>query len=154
MKTLLIISLLLSGQTWISTGMLQIKDPTGTYILKGRIKKNEIWGHSGEIRVKRLETHRLALSFFMNKGYPGYESGAFIDTLWYEDQLAKYSPPTDTDCILLFVFDETTIELRQAYQDPHCSCGFGKGVLISSSFIKQSDETPIIQDLSLHGRLQ
>ena len=126
-------------------------DPTGTYILKGTVKKNTITGHSGEIRVKLLQGNRIALCFYINSGYPDYASGAFMDTLVYEDNLAKYNPVQDHACFILFCFSLKSAETEQILTDPHSSCGFGHGVMVSAIFEKYSSDTPVIQDLSPHG---
>ncbi len=36
-------------------------NPTGTYILKGKVKNNRVTGHSGELRVRLLDDHKIAL---------------------------------------------------------------------------------------------
>ena len=126
-------------------------DPTGTYILKGDVKKNHILNHSRKIRVKLIDPHRVAMSFYINKGYPGYESGSFIDTLVYDENMARYSPASDPDCSILFAFGPTSAEIQQVYSNPNCNCGFGKGILISTFFQKASEEEPVIEDLSVHG---
>jgi hypothetical protein len=125
-------------------------DPTGTYILKGILKKNRITGHSGEIRVKLLAENKIALCFYISSGYPAFESGAFMDTLDYYDSHAEYQPDRDRGCIIQFSFSEFAAETRQLYGDPHSNCGFGKGVMISAVFRKSSNDRPVIQDLSLH----
>jgi len=152
MKSLLLISAMLSGHLFFpgpSEG--SSVDPTGTYILKGDVKKNEILGHSGELRAKLLGPKQVAVSFYISKGFPGYESGSFVDTLAFEDNIARYIPPSDRDCIILFSFGDKSVEIEQVYRDPHCSCGFGKDIMVSAFFDKRSDEPPIIQDLSAHG---
>jgi hypothetical protein len=53
-------------------------NPTGTYLEKGEIKNSKIIGHSGELRVRLLDSSTIALCFFANKGYPGYESRPMI----------------------------------------------------------------------------
>jgi len=125
-------------------------DPTGTYILKGTIKNSRILGHSGELRVKLLTPNKVAMCFYINKGYPGYESGSFMDTLAYDDNLVKFLPKTG-DCSIIFCFSEIAAEIRQVYTNPRSSCGFGEGILVSTFFEKSSEERPIIQDLSMHG---
>jgi len=126
-------------------------DPTGTYVLMGTIKKNRITGHSGEIRVQLLDSQRIALCFYINKGYPGYESGSFIDTLAYVDSSSRYSPTADPSCAILFNFHRRGVEIMELYADPLSGCGFPKGVLISAVFDKTSADRPIIQDLSARG---
>jgi len=125
-------------------------DPTGTYILKGEVQKNKIISHSGEIRVKLLDNGKVAISFYINKGYPGYESVSFVDTLPYADNLAKYNPAAYADCTIIFAFSNKDAEIQQVYTDPQSGC-FGKDILISTFFKKSSSDKPVIQDLSAHG---
>jgi hypothetical protein len=127
-------------------------DPTGTYILKGNVEKNKIVSHSGEMRVKLLDHGKLAMCFYINKGYPGYEFISFVDTLLYDDDhFARYKPSPDADCTILFLFNNKNAEIQQVYTDPKSGCGFGKDILISTIFKKFSNERPVIQDLSAHG---
>jgi hypothetical protein len=126
-------------------------NPTGTYILKGEIKNSKIVGHSGELRVRLLDSARVALSFYINKGYPGYESGSLMDTLHYEDNQTIYHPSNDSSCAIYFAFEDGSAEVFDALTDPHSGCGFGPGVMIPAIFDKTSSEVPVIQDLSLHG---
>ncbi|HLK31042.1 MAG TPA: hypothetical protein VKT28_20860 [Puia sp.] len=126
-------------------------DPTGTYILKGNTEKNIIKGHNGEIRAKLLAENKLALAFYLDKGAPNFESASFRDTFFYFDNRISYHSPTDTDCIITFIFDATTIETFFMHSNPQCTCGFEKGVIIPATFEKSSDEIPIIKDLSRNG---
>ena len=126
-------------------------DPTGTYILKGVVEKNVIKGHFGELRVKLLNRSLTAICFYLNTGYPDYKAGSFMDTLFYDDDHFQYKPSASSDCFLYFYFKKGSAELQQSYSDPHSSCGFPSGVIISTFFQKYSDEKPIIQDLSNHG---
>ncbi len=127
-------------------------DPTGTYVLLGTVKRNRITSHSGEIRVQLLDPQRIALCFYINKGYPGYESGSFIDTLAYVDSCSRYTPTADTSCAILFYFHRKAVEIMETYSDPLSGCGFPNGVLVSAVFDKKSANRPVIQDLSAHGR--
>ena len=111
-------------------------------------------GHYGELRVKLLDRYKVAISFYISKGYPDYESGSFTDTVAYDDNFAKYTPAKDSDCSILFVFEHNMVQTEQTYTDPHCACGFSKGVMISTVFQKFSSEEPIIQDLSAHGDIR
>jgi len=126
-------------------------DPTGTYTLTGKVKRNRVVGHSGEMRVELLDSGRVAISFYMNKGYPNYESGSFIDTLTYDEDMARYSPSCDSTCTMIFWFTDKSMELRGLYTDPKSSCGFVSGVMRAAIFEKTSGDRPIIQDLSAHG---
>jgi hypothetical protein len=125
-------------------------DPTGTYILKGPVKNSRITGNSGEIRIKLLDSGRAAVCMCVNKGYPGYESASFMDTLVYNDNMIKYNPPSDPQCIVVISFAHRLAEITQVFSDPQ-GCVFARGILVSSVFEKLSEETPVIQDLSSHG---
>ncbi|MHA4810436.1 hypothetical protein ACX0G9_20185 [Flavitalea flava] len=125
-------------------------DPTGTYVLMGVIKKNKVIGHSGEIRVQLLETNKVAVCFYINKGYPDYASGFFTDTLPYNENQVHYTPPATPDCTIVLDFQIRSVEIMQVYSDPHCRCGFKEGVLVSTTFQKSSSERPVIQDMALH----
>jgi hypothetical protein len=129
-------------------------DPTGTYLLKGETKKNKIVGHSGEIRIKLLDTQTVAMTFFICKGFPNYETGSFIDTLSYTDNKVMYKPPADSGCTIAFWFDDLSAETQQYFTNPRSACGFGPGVMKSTVFEKRSSEIPIIQDLSVRSGLQ
>ena len=153
MKCLFILPLLLTARLSL-TGDLRdpdFVDPTGTYLLTGIVKKNHITGHSGELRVRLLDRHSAALCFYINKGYPGYESGAFMDTVAYEDNTLCYFPTQDSSCYLFFSFDPKSVEMIQMYNNPRSGCGFGPGVIVPAVFEKSSRELPVIQDLSAHG---
>ena len=128
-------------------------NPTGTYLLKGEVKNSRIIGHYGELRVQLLDTTRIALSYYVNKGYPNYEFGSFIDTLHYQDNRAVYKPVNDSACAIYFAFEQKSVEVFEEVTNPHSGCGMGPGVMIPAVLAKTSSEAPVIQDLSLHGRL-
>jgi hypothetical protein len=134
-----------------ASGSTTFIDPTGTYILKGVVSKNVIKGHFGELRVKLLTNTRTAICFYLNSGYPDYRVGSFLDTLLYDEDHLQYNPTGAGDCLLYFYFKPQSAELQQSYSDPNSSCGFARGVIISTVFNKYSDDKPVIQDLSTHG---
>jgi hypothetical protein len=152
MRNLFFMSLvLLSGVP--STGDQVFVDPTGTYILKGETRNNTIVGNSGELRARLLDSQTVAISLYLNKGYPGYESGALMDTLHYEDNKVVYTPGTDSSCSIYFAFGRKSVEIFQTLTDPHSDCGFRPGVLKAAVYEKISSDIPVIQDLSGHGVL-
>ena len=122
----------------------QFIDPTGTYTLTGVVKKNRILTHSGEIRVVLLSSEKIALSFYINAGYPDYASGSLLDTLNYNENVASYSPSNDSSCSVIFRFTGKAVEILQLYSNPHSGCGFPKGVLTSTIFEKTSEDRPIL----------
>ncbi|HEY4336192.1 MAG TPA: hypothetical protein VGM89_09850 [Puia sp.] len=146
MKLLLFLSLLLPGLSPTETNQTFI-NPTGTYTLKGEVHDNKVVSHSGEIRVKLLHPQLLTLCFFIDKGYPGYESGAFLDTLQYEENSAVYAS-RDSGCMLRFYFKPTGVELIHIFSQNAGDCGFPPGVLTGAFFRKTSSGVPVIQDLS------
>jgi hypothetical protein len=150
MKSLFLLSLLLLSRALSMNGQ-NFVDPTGTYLLKGEVKNGMIVGHSGEIRVRLLDAQRVAMCLYVNKGYPGYESGSLLDTLNYADNRFIYTPATDSSFSIYFAFDPRTVEVYQLLSDPRAGCAFGPGVLIAAVFDKTSAEIPIIQDFSKRG---
>src|SRR5260221_11031171 len=103
MKSLFILPLLvLSG--FVPGKTPPFLNPTGSYILKGDVTHNRVTGHSGELRVRLLDDHTVALCFYMNVGYPCYKLGSLIDTLGFEDNTVLYQPPQDTTAGVHFNF--------------------------------------------------
>jgi hypothetical protein len=152
MKCLFIIPVVILCQSVLCSGIApEFIDPTGTYTLTGTVKKHRLIGHSGEIRVEMLDSARIAISVYINKGYPNYEAGSLIDTLPYDENIARYHPSHDSTCTIIFHFYPKTVEILGLYDDPHSSCGFAKGVMTSATFGKTSGDKPVIQDLSAHG---
>jgi len=151
---LLCLALLPGGTVPSGPRVPQFVDPTGTYTLTGTIKRHHVMGHSGELRVQLLDSDRVAIAFYINKGYPNYESGSFTDTLMYNEDIARYTPACDSDCTIIFWFSQKTMELRGLYRNPHASCGFASGVMTGAIFAKTSWERPVIQDLSAHGAVR
>lgn len=150
MRSLLILSLsiLFGASSGTSSDFI---DPTGTYMLKGTVKNNRVVSHSGEMRVRLLDQHTVALCMYMNSGYPDYKSGAMIDTLIYTDNNARYLPKKDSACEVVFYFSWRKVDIMKVMSDPRSGCGFAPGVLESIAFSKISSEVPIIQDLGGRG---
>lgn len=126
-------------------------NPTGTYLLKGKVNKSRIVGSFGELRVHLLDSGTIALTFYLNKGYPGYESGALLDTLHYKENFAIYRPMNDSTCAIHFSFEYWSVSVSEELSDPHSGCGFRPGVMVAAVFDKTSSDIPVIQDLSSHG---
>jgi hypothetical protein len=128
-------------------------NPTGTYILKGDVKKNNITGHFGELRVRLLDSQTVAFCFFLSSGYPGYAAATMLDTLQYEeDNSIHYRPKRDSTCSLVLIFSARSVELMTVFTDPATSCGFAPGSIVPTTLQKTSAEIPVIQDLSTRGR--
>ena len=127
-------------------------NPTGTYLEKGEVRNSKIVGHFGELRVRLLDTGTIAVCFYVNMGYPNYESGSLMDTLYYnQDNRAIYQPANDSSCAIYFAFELRSVTISQVLSDPHSGCGFRPGVIIPAVFEKTSSDIPVIQDLSHHG---
>jgi hypothetical protein len=133
-------------------GALTFINPTGTYILKGEIKKNNIIGHYGELRVRLLDSQTVAFCFYLSRGYPDYAAAAIIDTLKYEENAIHYRPKLDSACFLVLTFGVRSVDLMKVYSDSHSGCGFTPGVIVPATFEKTSSEVPVIQDLSSRNR--
>ena len=150
MKSLLFLSLLpLSG--FLPGKISSFLDPTGTYRLRGTVKNNRTIGHSGELRARLLNEHTVAICFYINAGYPGYRSGALLDTVTYDDGEAEYHPPQDSSCEIHFYFEPQKVRLMEVMSDPRSGCGFAPGVFVPVAFPKVSSEVPIIQNLGGRG---
>jgi hypothetical protein len=143
-------ALLSSNFFFLNAQIPSFIDPTGTYTLKGDVKNHQIVSTSGEIRVLMIDSENIVMCFYISKGYPGYESASFTDTLHYADNKVQYKISADADCSVLFSFRNEEAEITQVYSDPQ-GCDFGKGILTSSVFEKSSIEKPVIKDLSAHG---
>lgn len=145
MKSLFLLLLLSTTLPGISPSYI---DPTGTYVLKGEVKKNRIVGHYGELRVRLLDPGTAAFCFYLNTGYPKYASIALIDTLKYEENRMLYRIQKDSSCSLILNFNAHDVELMEVYRNPENLSGCWSDVLIPATFDKKSSEVPIIQDLS------
>ena len=127
-------------------------NPTGTYILKGDVKKNNITGHFGELRVRLLDSQTVAFCFYLSSGFPDYAAAAMLDTLRYEDNSIHCRPGRDSTCSLILYFSARSVELMKVFTDPATGCGFAPGVIVPATLQKTSSEIPVIQDLSTRGR--
>jgi len=127
-------------------------NPTGTYILKGNVKKNNITGHFGELRVNMLDSQTVAFCFYLSTGYPDYSVASMMDTLHYEDNCIHLQPKRDSTCALVLTFAARSVDLMTIYKDPATSCGFAPGVIVPATLNKISSEVPMIQDFSTRGR--
>lgn len=126
-------------------------NPTGSYSLDlvYKIKDGDKFGYFGSIKLKRVIDSTLAMSFFVSKGAPGYNSRSFVDTVSYKgNNVIQYTPyKVDSSCVLTFKFVPKGIMVYQEAVDINNACGFGHGVAANDLFYKRiSTKTPIIQD--------
>ncbi|MDP4150551.1 MAG: hypothetical protein Q8927_06590 [Bacteroidota bacterium] len=145
---LLLLFACLSGSSFAQKPFV---DPTGTYTLKGDIANHQILGHSGEIRVKLLGSGRVAVSLYINKGYPEYSAATFTDTLAYDQNVARWTPADHPEYTVLIAFSRKEAETMQLFDGEEPRSSFGENVMVSAVFEKSSNEIPVIQDLSAHG---
>lgn len=145
----LLIFLLLNHLNISSTPTIDFLIPTGTYKLNEKTIKRDgdIYGYFGEIRVKRLDSSKIAMSFYVCKGAPSYNSGSFIDTLDYIKGKAVYIPEDDSTCKITFHFKKQGIDVTQSQANLNVGCGFGHAVFADGYYKKVSKKTPEIVEL-------
>ncbi len=105
--------------------------PCGTYSLisKTSYKNGEKIGKYGTIQVKPISSDKIIMSFYVNLGFPTYNSGSFIDTLIIESNIATYTiPEYDSSCQIKFKFSISTISISETTEDYYMGCGFGNAV--------------------------
>ena len=68
-------------------------NPNGTYQLdeKTKIKNGDTFGYFGDIKVKLIDNGKIVMSFYICKGAPSYNSGSFVDTLIYKNNIDRKS---------------------------------------------------------------
>ena len=128
-------------------------DPTGTYSFDGETEKKEgdISGYYGKIQVKKINKQKIAITFFICKGAPSYNSGSFIDTLNYTDNRGVYTASEYyPDCKVTFDFTEKGVAVKEGAEHFN-SCGFGHGVVANGFFKKTSSVEPVLEN-PLTGR--
>lgn len=134
------------------TGFISRKDyidPTGSYKLdhKVKISNGQVYGYSGKIQVKKINSGKIVMTFEVNKGAPSYNSGSFIDTLIYKDNKAIYTNPEfDPTCKITFDFDKIGIIVREETSDFNSGCGFGHAVVADGFYKRISNKVPILME--------
>ena len=117
-------------------------NPTGTYNLGNPDKTDAYYG---EIQVKKLESDRVAMTFYINKGAPSYHSGSFVDTLDYKKKQCVFTTPDfDSTCAITFKFNKKGVNVNHESESYQSSCGFGSGVIAQGFFEKTTSETPVL----------
>jgi hypothetical protein len=124
-------------------------NPTGTYELqvKTKIKDDDTYGYFGEIKIKLLHSNRIAMSFYICKGAPSYNSGSFVDTLEYKNNVAVYSDRYDPEkgCTVTFSFSRNKINVVEKANYDFGTC-WGHGVFAFGNYRKKSSKSPVIKD--------
>jgi len=140
LSAFLLLILTIGGST---TGTKYI-DPQGTYELGSREENSaeEIVGYFGTIKVKALSKDKIAMTFFICKGAPGYNLGSFEDTLTYQNNKAVYID-TDSNCTTSFTFTKRSAIVKEAESNAYC---WGNGVAAHGEFRKTSSKAPVLSD--------
>lgn len=120
-------------------------DPAGTYSLNGNLKKDGD-GYFGEIQVIKLDKNKIVMNFSICKGAPSYNSGAFLDTLQYQNNKAIFRGDAvdDPSCMITFNFSAKGVMVDEKTDDYNFGCGFGHAVVASGFFKKTSSKIPSI----------
>lgn len=124
-------------------------DPTGTYKLdsKTTIRNGETYGYFGDIQVKQIEDDEIVITFYVCRGAPSYNIGAFADTLSFENNQANYTcSEYDSSCVINFKFKKDGVEVLEKTNDLSFGCGFGYNVRATGTYKIISRKTPILKD--------
>jgi len=125
-------------------------NPTASYNFdyRAKSKKGDVFGSFGEIKIKLLDSSKVAISLYICKGAPSYNSGSFIDTLKYQKNTLIYkTPKEDSTCRIIFTFSNNGVTLQQFQSKINNGCGFGQGVFADGFYKKISSKIPIIEDI-------
>ncbi|MEO8517471.1 MAG: hypothetical protein ABI426_12025 [Flavobacterium sp.] len=129
----------------IATSSFSLKqsafNPTGTYELNEHTKERNdgVYGYFGTIQVKKINHTKIAMTFYICKGAPSYNSGSFVDTLDFSNNVAIHK---DEDCVTIFTFTKKGIDVKE---QSHRSC-WGGGVVAHGHFKKTSGKEPVLTD--------
>jgi hypothetical protein len=121
--------------------------PTGTYKLESetKIRNGDTYGYFGEIRVKKLEDDKIALSLYVCRGAPSYNVGLVDDTLKMENNhsvLRCDMPEIDEKGELHFYFTKFGIEVKEKHLKFNEFCTFGHAVHADGFYKIKSDKIP------------
>lgn len=124
-----------------SFGQNKFINPRGTfeYVGKTILKNDDTYGYFGTIQVKTISKNRIAMTFYICKGAKSYNSGSFIDTLDYTNNVAIYR---DEDCKTTFTFTTKGIDVKETSSR---GC-WGAGVYAHGHFRRKSFKQPILVD--------
>ena len=95
-----------------------------------------------------LKHSAIAVSFYICKGAPSYNSGSFIDTLVYKNNQAIYTASEyDSTCTVTLIFSSKGTSVKQYQSNINNGYGFGNGVVANGFFKKTSIKIAVIEDL-------
>ena len=130
-------------------------NPSGIYKLDSKVtKKNgETYGYFGDIKVLSTDKSRILISFFVCKGAPSYNSGSFVDTLDYINNIAIYKgdPETDSTCNITMSFLEKGIDVDLKSENLNFACGFGHAVDPHGFYYKLKGKIPKKEEILKEG---
>jgi hypothetical protein len=147
----LLFTALTFGFCHFSFGQSNMKyvNPTGTYHLVSKTKKKDgdVYGWFGTIQVKTLTENKIAMTFYICKGAPGYNSGSFVDTLLYQDNKAVYADEDTVNkkCVTTFVFSTKGVAVSENANYDFGTC-WGHGVAAFGHFRKKSSKVPVLTE--------
>ena len=134
----------------LDTEQAEYIDPTGTYELDSKTeeKNGDVYGYSGYIQVKKIAADKIVMTFEVNKGAPSYNSGSFVDTLTYNNNVALYTASDDIDatCKITFHFDKKGVTVVEETDDNNSGCGFGHAVVADGFYKRTSSKVPILTE--------
>ena len=132
----------------------QFINPTGTYIFNKKVDRSNIVTkeYFGDAQVLLLDSNRVIVNFYVNKGAPSFNSGTFYDTLTYTNHTARYIFEADSSCQVVLNFDVEGAQITQEAEDINYGCGFGQGVVVNAYYHKTTTDKPIFIDY-LSGEL-
>ena len=125
----------------LSFGQNNFINPRGTFENLGKtvVKNDDTYGYFGTIQVKTLSKNKIVMTFYIYKGAKSYNSGSFIDTLDYSNNIADHK---DEDCITTFTFTTKGINVKETSNN---SC-WGQGVYAHGHFRRKSSKQPVLVD--------
>ncbi len=127
-------------------------NPKGSYKYQGEItiKNGDTYGYFGNINIQQLTKNKIAVSFFICKGAPSYNSGSFVDTFMYANNYFEYLGVNDSSCLISFKVTKLGITVNENTSDFNFGCDFGHGVVANGFFEKTSNRTPEIKNQLIH----
>ena len=114
-------------------------NPRGTfqYVGKTIVKNDETYGYFGTIQVKTISKNKIVMTFYICIGAMSYNSGSFVDTLDYKNNVAVHK---QGDCITTFAFTATGINVKETSNG---SC-WGIGVIAHGHFRRESSKQSVL----------
>jgi len=114
-------------------------NPTGKYVLVSKIihRNHELFGRMGDIKVIAISRKRIIVKMDINTGAISYNSGEFVDTMFYNSNNCVNRPmKDDRSCKIRFVFSDRGVRVSQQSDDANFGCGFGHAVYADGFYRK------------------